>query len=260
MEISGVIFDWAGTTVDFGSCAPVEVFLNIFEEAGVEVTHEEARKPMGMLKIEHIRTMLNMDRIESEWEHVHGHLPNEVDVEKLYKNFEIQLFATLRQFATPISGTLEAVAQLREQGIKIGSTTGYTREMIEIVQEEAKKLGYAPDCIMTAEDVGNKGRPYPFMIFENMKQLDISSVKEVIKVGDTVADIQEGNHAGVYSVGVIVGSSLMGLTEAEYAALSPEEQLDQIELTREKFIQAGADTTITTLKELPGLIQALSKA
>jgi len=66
MKIETVIFDWAGTAVDFGCFAPVNVFLTIFEDAGVSVTLEEARKPMGMLKIDHIRTMLEMPRIQEE--------------------------------------------------------------------------------------------------------------------------------------------------------------------------------------------------
>ena len=66
-KIEGVIFDWAGTTVDFGCFAPVNVFLEIFKNAGVEVTMEEARIPMGMLKRDHIKAMLKMPRISGIW-------------------------------------------------------------------------------------------------------------------------------------------------------------------------------------------------
>ena len=57
--IKAVIFDWAGTTVDYGCFAPVQAFMETFKAAGVEPTMEETRKPMGMLKIDHIRTMQN---------------------------------------------------------------------------------------------------------------------------------------------------------------------------------------------------------
>ena len=66
-KIEAVIFDWAGTTVDFGCFAPVNVFIEIFKEVGIEVTMEEARLPMGMLKWDHIKTMLQMERISNLW-------------------------------------------------------------------------------------------------------------------------------------------------------------------------------------------------
>ncbi len=59
-QIEGVILDWAGTAVDFGCFAPVHVFIDIFQKVGIDVTMEEARAPMGMLKIDHIRAMLSM--------------------------------------------------------------------------------------------------------------------------------------------------------------------------------------------------------
>lgn len=63
-KIKVIIFDWAGTTVDYGCFAPVRAFMEVFKEYGIEPTMEEVREPMGMLKIDHIRTMLNMPRIK----------------------------------------------------------------------------------------------------------------------------------------------------------------------------------------------------
>ncbi len=57
MKIEAVIFDWAGTTVDYGCFAPLEVFIKIFRKRGVKITDEEARKPMGLLKIDHVRAL-----------------------------------------------------------------------------------------------------------------------------------------------------------------------------------------------------------
>lgn len=258
MKIKAVIFDWAGTTVDFGCFAPVEVFLNVFREAKIEVTYEEAREPMGMSKVDHIRTMLAMPRIQDAWEAQYQRFSTEADVERLYASFEKLLMEGLAQYTTPIPHVLEAVEALKEAGIRIGSTTGYTAEMMEVVAQEAKVKGYAPEFIATADLVGGKGRPYPYMIFENMKQLGLTSVLEVVKVGDTVSDILEGVNAGVISVGVIVGSSEMGLSEEEYFALSATEQNVFIEKTRAKFEQAGAHYTIETMAELTGLLEKLS--
>ena len=71
-KIEAVIFDWAGTTVDFGCFAPVQAFIQAFQEFGITPMVEEVRKPMGMLKRDHIKTMMNMERIHQEWIKVHG--------------------------------------------------------------------------------------------------------------------------------------------------------------------------------------------
>ncbi len=71
-KVEGIILDWAGTAVDFECFAPVNVFVDIFKNAGLDVTMEEARAPMGMLKIDHIRAMLTMPRISSLWEEQYG--------------------------------------------------------------------------------------------------------------------------------------------------------------------------------------------
>ncbi|WP_139993539.1 phosphonoacetaldehyde hydrolase [Kurthia sp. Dielmo] len=258
-KIKGVILDWAGTAVDFGCFAPVNVFLQIFEQAKVPVTLAEAREPMGMLKIDHIRAMLAMPRIAAKWQEVYGRPANHADVKTLYTQFETQLFVSLAQYTTPIPHVLETVKLLRERGIKIGSTTGYTKEMMDIVVPNAKAKGYAPDHLVTPDDVGNQGRPYPYMIFENMRALGLDSVKTIIKVGDTASDIQEAKNAGVYAIGVLIGSSEMGLSEEEFNALTPSQQQHAIASTRQKFEAFGADTTIETLAELPAVIDLVEQ-
>lgn len=258
MKIETVIFDWAGTAVDFGCFAPVNVFLTIFEDAGVTVTLEEARKPMGMLKIDHIRTMLEMPRIQEEWKRVHGQSFTEEDVQALYKEFESKLMESLATFTNPIQYVKETVQQLREAGIRIGSTTGYTDSMMEVVTLHAAIKGYQPDFLVTPTQVGDKGRPYPYMIFKNMEALGSKSTKQVVKIGDTTSDIKEALNAGVWAVGVIIGSSEMGLSEEEFISLSAEEQQFEIQKAKRIFEEIGAHYTIETMKELPALIETIN--
>lgn len=256
-KIEAVIFDWAGTTVDYGCFAPVQAFITAFEEYGITPTFDEVREPMGKLKRDHIRTMMNMERIHGEWRRVHGRDFTEEDVEQVYLTSEKSILKIVHQFADPKPHVLETVDWLREKGIRIGSTTGYTDEMMEIVVPEAAKKGYRPDCWFSPNAVGNFGRPYPYMIFENLKTLEVSSVAAAVKVGDTVADIQEGLAAGMLSLGVIEGSSVMGLTEAEYAALSEEEKEAKRRAVEKKFLEAGASGVIQDLSELPGYLEGL---
>lgn len=250
--IEAVIFDWAGTTVDYGCFAPVNAFLQAFEAIGLTVTTTEIRKPMGVLKKDHIISMLNEPRIATEFFELYGRAYTTADVETIYKHFEESLFTSLSSYATPIDGVIELVAWLKTRGIKIGSTTGYTSEMMGIVSAEAAKHGYIPDCMITPDIVG-VGRPNPAMIQENMKCLQILTPGNIIKIGDTIADIEEGKNAGVISVGVILGSSELGKRESEVPTQSECEAIEA------KYYQAGADYVLQKIEDLKMLIETLDE-
>jgi phosphonoacetaldehyde hydrolase len=258
-KIEGVLFDWAGTTVDFGCFAPVNVFMDIFKNAGINVTMEEARAPMGMLKIDHIRAMLSMPRISALWEEKFGRVFNEQDVENLYAEFEPALMSSLTEYTDPIPEVVETVQTLRSQGLKIGSTTGYTQSMMDVVVPNALKKGYSPDFYITPDGTNSLGRPYPYMIYRNIEALKLSASWKAVKVGDTASDIKEGVNAGVWSVGVIIGSSEMGLSLDEFNALSEADQETIISKTEQSFIQNGADFTIKSMSELPQLIERINR-
>jgi len=125
-KVEGIIFDWAGTTIDFGCFASVNVFLKVFKDKGIEVTMDEAREPMGMFKRDHIKAMLRMNRINNLWRQKYGRNFNEEDIDSLYLSFEPLLINSLSMFTKPLPHVVETVNILRNNGIKIGSTTGYT--------------------------------------------------------------------------------------------------------------------------------------
>ena len=251
-RIEAVIFDWAGTTVDYGCFAPVQAFVEAFKSFGIEPTMEEVRKPMGMLKIDHIRTMMQMDRIDGLWKRTTGRAWNEEDVNDIYHIMEAKTLEILPKFVDIKPHVIETVSELRDQGIKIGSTTGYTDEMMNIVAPIAEENGYAPDLWVSPNAVGNVGRPYPYMMFRNMEALGVTSVRKVIKVGDTVADIKEGVNPGVITVGVIEGSSVMGYTKEEYESLTPAKRMAECQRVTDIYKEAGADHVI---KDISGLLE-----
>lgn len=253
-KIEAVIFDWAGTTVDYGCFAPVRAFIEVFEAYKISPTIEETRKPMGMLKWDHIKTMMSMPRINSLWIENHGREFTDKDIDNMHDIFLDKLMNILHNYGEPKPFVVETIQQLRNKGIKIGSTTGYTDEMMDIVTREAKKRGYEPDCMFSPTSTKNVGRPYSFMLFKNLEELKVSSVKNVIKVGDTVSDILEGKNAGVYTVGVIDGSSEMALTEEEFNALNDDEKEVQRERVSKIFKDAGADFVIYDVRGLLELI------
>lgn len=255
--VEAVIFDWAGTTVDYGCFAPVQAFIETFKAAGVEPTVQETREPMGMLKIDHIRTMLKMDRIAAEWERVHGAAPCEDDVHALYEPYEKRLLSILHNFASPKPHVLDAVAQIRQMGIRIGSTTGYNDKMMAIVAPAAREAGYEPDFMITPDAVGGHGRPYPYMMFRNMEALGVTDVRRAVKVGDTVSDIREGKNAGCISIGVVEGSSEMAMAQDQFDVLCDDDKAAAREQASSVFHAAGADAVINTFAELPALLRQL---
>ncbi|MCU6710529.1 phosphonoacetaldehyde hydrolase [Paenibacillus sp. J5C_2022] len=258
-RIEGIILDWAGTAVDFGCFAPVNVFIDIFRQAGIEVTMEEARGPMGMLKIDHIRAMLSMPRVSALWQEQYGRPFNEQDVEALYAEFEPALMTSLSHYTDPIPGVIDTVEALRVKGLRIGSTTGYTSSMMEVVVSHARAKGYSPDFVVTPDDTGSNGRPYPYMIYRNMEQLKLSASWKVVKAGDTVSDIREGVQAGVWTVGVVIGSSELGYCQEDFDRLSEAERAEAVARTRKVFMENGADFCLDRMSELPSLIEEINE-
>ena len=126
--------------------------------------------------------------------------------------------------------------------------------MMEIVVPAAKEKGYEPDVWFSPDSTGQKGRPWPYMIFRNMEALEIKKVRRVLKVGDTVSDIKEGRNAGVWSAGIVIGSSEMGLTEAEFEALSDEEKERKCREVAGRFLDAGADKVFYTIEDLEAFL------
>ena len=257
-KIECVIMDWAGTAVDYGCFAPVAAFVESFKAIGAPVSAAETRAHMGLTKIEEVRALFAIDHVKADFKAKYGREWGEEDVQECYKKFQDELFRTLEDYSKPITGVVDTISMLRSQGIKVGSTTGYTRQMMDVVISSAAKLGYVIDNCVTSDNLPG-GRPKPYMIFQNMCEMDIASPRSVVKVGDTISDIKEGVNAGVWSVGVIFGSNELALTEAEVAAMPADELKARMLDVRYMMYAAGADYVIDDITELPRLIEVLNK-
>ena len=257
LKVKALILDWAGTMIDYGSFSPVNVFLSVFLKKGIEITVEEARKPMGMLKYDHIKEILTFPRVKDTWVKKYGREPEKKDIDELYENFEPAVLEIIDKYSKPFSNNAEVIKELQDKGFKIGSTTGYTKNMMDIVTKVAEDNGYKPDFWITPDLAGNYGRPYPYMIFQNLINLEIMNVKEAVKIGDTIVDIEEGRNAGVWSIGVIEGSSLLGLLEEEFNNLPAEEKKDLRIKVKNEFFKAGAHYVINNLSEMFNIIDLI---
>jgi phosphonoacetaldehyde hydrolase len=256
-QLKAVILDWAGTTLDYGCFAPAVVFVEVFKRHGIPITTEQAREPMGAHKKVHIRMISEMEAVRRMWQGAHGRLPNEDDVETMFRDFVPLQLACLAQYADLIPGTLEAVADFRRRGLKVGSTTGYITEMMEVLQEEARKRGYVPDSSVCAAQVP-AGRPHPWMCLQNAMNLQLYPMEAFVKVGDTLPDIAEGLNAGMWAVGLAKTGNELGLTEQEIAALEPKVLSGKLERAYQRFRQAGAHFVVDTITEVPSIIDEIN--
>ena len=251
-----VVFDWAGTVVDFGSFAPMGVFVKAFAEFGVEVTIAEARAPMGAAKWDHIRTMMDMPAVAARWQAKFGAPPSDADVDRVYAVFVPMNERVAADYADLVPGTIEMVAYLRGKGIKIGSTTGYTRSIMENVLPVAAANGYSPDNLVCSDDIAEQ-RPGPLGMYQCFVDLVAYPPQAVIKVDDTEPGIAEGVSAGCVTVGVALSGNYVGKTVTELAAMTA----DQVDALRRpavaKLKAAGADHVIDTVADLPALIDRL---
>lgn len=256
-RIECIIMDWAGSAVDYGCFAPVAAFLKAFNEIGINITMEQARRPMGMAKIDHIRELFKMDGVGEEFEKLYHRPWNEQDVIDMNAKFEEYLFASLANYTDPIPGVIDTLNELRKQGIKIGSTTGYTQAMMDVVLPNAARKGYTTDKCVTPNDLP-AGRPFPYMIYQNMIDLAIPSTDCVLKYGDTIADIKEGINAKVWTVGVILGSNELGLTQEEVEQMSPATLTARKAAVRQRMLLAGAHYVVDSIEELPQIIELIN--
>jgi phosphonoacetaldehyde hydrolase len=254
--VKAVILDWAGTTVDHGSLAPVRVLQQVFAKRGVPISEEEARRDMGVLKIDHIRKIIFSESVSARWGKAVGRDPTEADVEELFANFVPLQLECLVKYSTVIDGVAETVARLRKRGIKIGSTTGYTRAMLEMVLPPAAAQGYAPDCAITPDDVG-AGRPHPWMIFANAIRLQVEPLEAIVKIGDTPVDIEEGLRAGVWTIGVARTGNMVGLSPEDFAALAPAGQATRLENARKQLAASGAHAVIDAVADCERALDAI---
>ena len=266
-RIECIIMDWAGTAVDYGCFAPVAAFVESFRAIGVPVTAAETRAHMGLTKVEEIRALFNIERVRAEFERKFGRPAGEEDVQARYAEFQRVLFASLEDYTDPIPGVVETISALRAQGIRIGSTTGYTDSMMHIVAPKAARLGYAPAATAKGYAVDNcvtpdglpAGRPAPYMIYKNMADFAIPSVDCVLKYGDTIADIKEGINAKAWTVGVVLGSNELGLTQEEVSSLPADELEARKADVRRRMLAAGAHYVVDTIAELPAVIAEINR-
>lgn len=257
-HLKAAILDWAGTAVDYGSLAPVAALQAAFADNGVGITVAEARRDMGLLKKDHIRCIAGGDRVAAEWARVHGNAPAEADVERLFREFLPRQARILADFSDPIEGVAGAVGRWRAAGLRIGSTTGYTRELLDIVIPGAAARGYSPDASVTPDEAG-AGRPAPFMCYRNAILLGVYPLWACVKIGDTPSDIAEGRNAGMWTIGITRTGNEIGMSKTQFENLAPAEREILERRAAGRLLDAGADYVALSVSECDAALAEIDR-
>jgi phosphonoacetaldehyde hydrolase len=254
---AALILDWAGTVIDHGSRAPMGAFVRAFARFGVDISIEDARGPMGMAKWDHIRAVGHAPAVAAAWQARHGRAFSEADVQAIFAVFEPMNIESARDHVDFIPGGLAALDALRRRGLRIGSTTGYTRGIMDVITPIAAAGGYAPEITVCAGDLP-AGRPSPLMMWYAMARLGVWPAATVVKVDDTPAGIGEGVAAGTWTVGVSMSGNMCGLSAEELAALSEAQRASIRARATVGLKAAGADLVIDSIAVLEGAVDEIA--
>jgi phosphonatase-like hydrolase len=195
-DIALVAFDMAGTTIVDSGQVP-EAFTSVLRKHGIEITDDALRMVRGASKRDAIRHFV-----------VKHHAANvEALTDEIFNDFRDYLSQLFKAGGVkPVAGAADTFKWLRERGIKIALNTGFDRLTADLILDAVGwKTGVA-DAIVCGDDVA-LGRPAPYLIFRSMEKTGVTSVHQVMCVGDTVLDLQAGRNAGARCVvGVLSGA------------------------------------------------------
>jgi len=256
--VRAVILDWAGTTVDYGAFANIRPFIEGLREHWIDVTPEEVRRYMGLAPWDHLAALLNDGQVLARWNDIYGGPPSEFELDRILRSMENIAPDASARHSEPIPGLLETVSALRNDGIRIGSTSSRTFQAMEALSEAARQKGYAPDAMVCSSDVPG-GRPMPWMCLKNAIDLEVYPVEAIVKVGDTIPDIQEGLNAGMWTMGITKTGNFMGMSEEEIAQSDHGVIDSRLESIGRRFTEAGAHFVVEGIWDCPGIVDRINE-
>src|SRR5579864_3112045 len=207
-----------------------------------------ARRDMGKAKAEHVHALLAMPAVISAWRNQYGRDPDSQDAARVIGRLGPLMREQAALACMLVPGARETFERLRAAGLRVASSTGYTREMMQPVLKRASEQGYQPEHLVCSGETPT-GRPSPLMIYKACAELGVWPLSRVVKVDDAEAGIAEGRAAGAYTVGVASGNGL-GMSLEKFRSLSEAERRARLGAAREPLLAAGADLVLDSVADL----------
>mgnify|MGYP005806185513 CR=1 FL=1 len=258
-SVGYVMLDCSGTTMDRYVDAPAIVFVEVFKKYGLEISMPEARAPMGLRKDLHIKAITEIESVRGRFRAKFGRLPQQSDVDAMFADFVPTQLALLRagNYHELLPGVAQVVTDLQRRGIKLGVTTGFTRDMLDVLLAGAAKQGFVPDTACAGDET-EMPRPTAYMVIKNLERMGVynlqNAMRRTVKVDDTVSGAGEGAplcwRVGVSKWSNYVADSWEAVRKMSAAELESCERRSKEKLIRE----SGAHYVIDDLRDLPAVI------
>jgi phosphonatase-like hydrolase len=216
MSVLMVVFDMAGTTVDEDNVVYKTLRDAIVHYSYPVTLNQVLEFGAGKEKLQAVIDILKSTGFDAD----------SATIDLIFKYFNSQLAKNYDNLLVKALPQVELVfKELKERSIKVVLNTGYNRITAESL---ILKLGWEEsnhyDLLVTASDV-TKNRPHPDMILQAMLSLNISDPKNVIKIGDSTVDIQEGQNANcLFSIGITTGAH----TRTQLMEVDPDFIIDDV--------------------------------
>ena len=213
---------------------------------------------MGISQRAQIEAITDMDQVMLQWELIHGLYPTQKDIYVLNRELMPLLAADIDEFGLPIAGSLDATKNLRDMKMQIGTTSSYTVDMQRILAAEAARLGFEPDVSVCSDQVPS-GRPHPWMCFKAALELQQYPMEAIVKVGDTLPDVEDGLNAGMWTIAIAGTGNEVGMNESELMLLSEKDKNARIIRGREKLSRGGAHYVADSLEDVPQIVEDINR-
>lgn len=248
-RLDALVFDWGGTLVDHGCIAPVAAFVELFRRQGVTVAPAVVRRGMGGDTGEHLRQLCELPEVHASWVAAYGQRPGAGDVAALTAQVAPLLARDAATFAEPIPGVSLALADLQQDGRRIGVTSARDRGLLDEMLHHAAEGGLRVDVSVAADEV-RRPAPAPDACWAVAAALGAEAARRCVMVGDTPVDIEAGRNAGFWTVGVALTGNETGLTAAELALVPDVLREELRSRATRRLMAAGAHRVIDSVVDI----------